>query len=93
MSRKVCDLIGSLVVTFGAFAGFYWCSRPLLRLFNVSEYAQGVALIPFLGICIGSVAIGTILGLFLFPLLLRPFLSASDFWGWIGAERSTNIPC
>ena len=92
MNRKVCGLLSSLVVTCSAFAGFYWCSRPLLRLFNVSEYAHGFALIPFLAICIGSAAIGTIFGLFLFPLVLRPFLSASEFWGWIGAERSVTIP-
>jgi len=49
-------------------------------------------LAPFLAICIGSVAIGAIFGLFLFPLVLRPFLSAADFWGWIGAERSVTIP-
>ena len=92
MNRKVFGRLSSLVVTCSAFAGFYWCSRPLLRLFNVSEYAHGVDLAPFLAICIGSVAIGAIFGLFLFPLLLRPFLSAADFWGWIGAERSVTIP-
>jgi hypothetical protein len=92
MNRKICALVSSLVVTGCAFAGFYWCSRPLLQLFGVSEYAQGIGLAPFLLICVGSVLIGTVVGLFLFPVVLRPFLSSANFWGWIDAERGVTIP-
>jgi hypothetical protein len=92
MNRTACGLVSSLIITCSAFAGFYWCSRPLLRMFGVSENANGIALIPFLLICVGSVLLGTVVGLFLFPLALRPFLSPEEFWGWIGAERGVTIP-
>ncbi len=92
MKRTFCVLVSSGVVTGSAFACFYWCSRPLLRVFGISEYANGIALIGLLVICVGCVLVGTTVGLFLFPLVLRPFLSSADFWGWIGAERSVTIP-
>ena len=92
MNKPVCGLVSSLVVTASAFAGFYWMSRPLLRFFGISEYAHGIAVVYLLLVCIGPVLIGTIVGLFLFPAVLRPFVSPADFWGWIGAERGVKIP-
>jgi hypothetical protein len=92
MKKITCILLASVVVTVSAFAGFYFISRPLLRYFGVSEYANGAALVPFLMICIGCVVIGAIAGLFLFPVALRPFLSSSEFWLWIRAERKVTVP-
>jgi hypothetical protein len=90
MNRIVCNLVGSMIVTASAFAGLYWCSRPLLHYFGVSEDADGIALVPFLVICLGCVVIGMIVGLF--PVALRPFLSSAEFWYWIGTERTVTIP-
>ena len=81
-----------MIVTASAYAVFYWCSRPLLHYFGVSEYAHSIGLVPILVICIGCVVIGGIVGLFLFPVALRPFLSSAKFWDWIGTERTVTIP-
>jgi hypothetical protein len=92
MKRTFGVVVSSLVVTGSAFATFYWCSRPLLRIFRISEYANGIALVALLFICIGCVLIGTTVGLFLFPLVLRPFVSPAEFWAWFGRERGVVFP-
>lgn len=92
MNRNACTLISAVIVTASAFAGFYWCSRPLLHYFGISEYAHGIALVALILICIFCVVIGMIVGLFLFPVALRPFLSSAEFWAWIGRERAVTIP-
>jgi hypothetical protein len=92
MTKAACALVSTVVVTLSAFGGFYYLSRPLLRAFGISEYANGIALVGLLVICIGSVLVGTIVGFFLFPLVLRPFTSAEKFWGWIGSARGITLP-
>lgn len=92
MKRTACALVSTVIVTVSALAGFYFLSRPLLHAFGISEYAHGVALIGLLAICLASVAVGSIVGVFLFPVVLRPFTSAEDFWGWIGSSRGITLP-
>lgn len=92
MKKVVCTLLSALVVTTSAGLGFYFLSRPLLRMFGISEYANGVALIALLAICIASVIAGSLIGIFLFPVVLRPFCSSVDFWGWIGSTPGVALP-
>ena len=92
MNRNACGLVSSAIVTSSAFAGFFFLSRPLLRLLSISEYARGADVAALLAICILCVLAGTVVGLFIFPVVLRPFVSSSDFWGWIGTERGIKIP-
>jgi hypothetical protein len=92
MNRIACSLTSMLVVTASAFAGFYWGAPLLLRYFEISENAQGAALLPFLLICIICTLIGLLVGLALYPLILRPMLSSIEFWTWIGGERTLKIP-
>jgi hypothetical protein len=92
MNRNACALVSTVVVTASAYAGFYFLSRPLLHAFGISEYAHGVALLGLLAVCIASVVVGSVVGFFLFPAVLRPFTSAEDFWGWIGSSRSITLP-
>jgi hypothetical protein len=93
MNRAACTLVSTVVVTVSAYGGFYFLSRPLSRAFGISEYAHGIALLGVLGICISSVVVGSVVGFFLFPAILRPFISAEDFWGWIGSSRGVTFPC
>jgi hypothetical protein len=92
VNRTLCVLVATLVVTASAFAGFYFCAQPLGHFFGLSDYASGIKLVPVLVICVGCVLMGTVVGVFLFPLVLRPFVSSSDFWSWIRAERGVRIP-
>lgn len=92
MNRTACALLSTVVVTVSAYAGFYFLSHPLLRAFGISEYAHGFALVGLLAICIASVVVGSIVGFFLFPLVLRPFTSAEEFWSWIGSARGVTVP-
>jgi hypothetical protein len=92
MNRSAYAIVSSLIVTGSAFAGFYWLARPIGKALGISEFAHGLALIPVLAICIGTVVVGTVVGLFLFPLALRPFVSPTDFWGWIGTAKGVTIP-
>lgn len=80
------------MVTASAFAGFYWGAPPLLRYFNISESAQGVALLAFLCICIACTLGGLLVGLILYPLVLRPLVSPREYWAWVGNEHAVTIP-
>src|SRR5271166_4702812 len=92
MKRTLCVLVSSLVVTVCAFGGFFFLAQRLGYFLGISEYASGLALIPLLLICVGTASIGAIVGCFLLPLVLRPFLPSDDFWAWIGAERGVAVP-
>jgi hypothetical protein len=92
MNRNACAVISSAVVTVCAFAAFYFLSRPLLRLFGISEYAHGPAVVGMLVIFVGCVIVGAVIGFFAFPLVLRPFTSSEEFWGWIGSSRGITFP-
>jgi len=39
-----------------------------------------------------SILTGSVLGLFLIPVVLRPFVSPAAFWDWIRDEPLVNIP-
>lgn len=92
MKKVAYTFTSAVVVTTSAGLGFYLLSRPLLRMFGMSEYANGVALISLLAVCIACVIAGAAIGIFLFPLVLRPFCSSADFWGWIGSTPGMAIP-
>jgi hypothetical protein len=92
MNKTLYVLASSLVVTGSAFAGFYFLAERIGHFFGLSDYAHGIALLPVLIICVGTALFGIVVGLFLFPLVLRPFVSSVDFWDWIGKERSVRIP-
>jgi hypothetical protein len=92
MHRSAYGLISAVVVAASAYAGFYFLSRPLMRALGLSEYATGAASLALIGVCLAAVLVGTIAGFFLFPLVLRPFVSPVDFWSWIGSERGLTIP-
>jgi len=92
MNRFLYLGVSQLVVLGSAFATFYWGSRPLLQMLGISEYAHGLQLMPLLTICIGSVIAGAIVGVFLIPAVLRPFISSATFWERHRIERSMKIP-
>lgn len=92
MKKVTCTLTSAVVVTTSAGLGFYLLSRPLLRMLGISEYANGVALIGLLAVCIVCVMAGAFIGIFLFPLVLRSFCSPSDFWGWLGSTPGMALP-
>jgi hypothetical protein len=92
MNRLLYLGVSQLVVLGSAFATFYWGSRPLLQMFGISEYANGRELIPLLTICIGTTVAGAIAGVFLIPVILRPFISSGTFWERHRFERSMKIP-
>jgi hypothetical protein len=92
MHRTACALVSSVVVAVSAYGGFHFLTPPLARAFGVSEYAHGIAVVGVLAICISGVLVGTVVGFFLFPAVLRPFTSAEDFWGWVGSSRGITLP-
>lgn len=92
MNRIACRLTSISVVTASAFAGFYWGAPLLIRYLEIPENAQGAALLPFLLICIICTLIGLLVGLGLYPLILKPMLSSIEYWTWIGGERTLQIP-
>lgn len=92
MNRVFYVGVANLCVLGSAFASLYWLAPFALQVFGISEYANGVQLLPLLVICILSVVVGCVFGLFLFPAVLRPFVAPSEFWHWLHKERSVDIP-
>ncbi len=87
LKQSIYVLVGQLVIAGCGFAGFYILSRPLLHLFGLSEYGVGVVKIALILIFVCSVAIGAIVGMFLFPVVLRPFVTSEEFWNFINAKE------
>lgn len=92
MSRIGCGLTSGLVVVASAFSGFYWGAPYVLQYLGISESAHGSALFPLLLVCVACTLIGLLIGLFLYPLVLRPMLSPIEYWAWMDGERKIKYP-
>ena len=91
-TRIVCLVVGNVLVLGCAFGCFYWLAPKLLRVFGISEYAQGASVAGLLAICIGCFLIGGIVGLLLIPVVLRPLVAPSAYWRWVANEPTLNVP-
>jgi hypothetical protein len=92
VSRIGCGLTSGLVVVASAFSGFYWGAPYVLQYLGISESAHGSALFPLLLVCVACTLIGLLIGLFLYPLVLRPMLSPIEYWAWMDGERKIKYP-
>jgi hypothetical protein len=88
----VYTIASALIVTVSAFCVLYWGMPPLVEYFHVPLYATGFDRLMVLGVCLFCVAVGTVAGLFLYPLLLRPVFSPSEYWAWLKPQRLVKVP-
>ena len=92
MSRLGHTLLAQVVTLGSSFASFYFVSPRLLELFGISQYAYSIDRFYLLLICVGCVLAGFAIGLFAFPLLLRPFVTSASFSDWMNSQRALNVP-
>jgi hypothetical protein len=92
MSRVFCLVVAQIVVLGCCALSIYLLAPRIGQWSGIPAYASGWELILVFLICIFSVAVGFTVGIFAFPLVLRPFVSSATFWQWAGRERSLKIP-
>lgn len=92
MSKIGCSLVSGIVVVVSAYGALQWGAPSLLQYFWISESAQGAALFLLLFVCLACTLGGFVIGLFLYPLVLRPVLAPIEYWAWMDGEQKISIP-
>jgi hypothetical protein len=90
--QVVYSLVCSLTVTASAYGGFALAGRPTANYFGISEYAVGFPAFLLCIIFLFWVVIGLVVDLFLYPLVLRPFVSSAQYWAWAGSIMGVRVP-
>lgn len=92
MQKASFTILSSLIVTLSAFAGFFWGAQWLVRQLHISEFATGFERLIFLCIYVIGTIGGLIMGLFLYPLVLRQISTSEQYWAWVGGQTKAQVP-
>ena len=92
MVRVFCIVVTQVVVLGCCVASIYLLGPVALKFLGISEYARGLDLFFLCLVGLGCVILGSLVGLFAFPLILWPVVSPTVFWHWAASARSVKIP-
>ena len=90
VARALLNVLAPVVALACVAASVYLVVPAGLALFRPS--GPGLRGLFALAIVLPSAVVGMVAGLFLYPLIVRPVVSGSDFWGWLGARAPVNLP-
>jgi ABC-type spermidine/putrescine transport system permease subunit II len=92
MARIVLNLVAPIVALVCCAASVYLILPAGLRLVPLVQYGLGFRALILIVIALPSVVLGMVVALFLYPLILRPIVSGSEFWEWLGGRAPVNVP-
>ncbi|MBS0152477.1 MAG: hypothetical protein JSR31_16220 [Nitrospira sp.] len=87
-----CSLVSGVVVAVSAYSVLQWGALSLLQYFGISDAAQGAASFLLLFVFLVCALGGSVIGLFLYPLVLRAVLSPIEYWEWMDGEQKISVP-
>jgi hypothetical protein len=69
-----------------------WLVLPRLGyLLGIPDDPHGLETAFALTVCVATAVIGFIIGVFAYPVVLRPFASSSQFWGWVESTQMVSV--
>ncbi len=92
MPRFLLNVIAPIVALACCGVSVYIIVPAGFALFVPSHYGPGLRGLLVAAIALPSVLLGLVVALALYPLILRPLVSGSEFWGWLGERAPINLP-
>ena len=92
VARVLLNVVAPVVALVCCAASVYFILPTALALFALPQYAPGLRGLIVAAIGFATGLMGLVAALFLYPLVLRPLISGSEFWGWLGERAPINLP-
>jgi hypothetical protein len=92
MARALLNVVAPCVALICVGVSIYYVAVPCLSLFDLGQYVAVLRGLIAAAVLLAGVLLGLISGMALYPVLLRPVISGSDFWGWLGHRDPIKLP-
>jgi hypothetical protein len=92
MARLLLNIVAPMIALACCAAAIYFIVPLALAFFDLSQFGPGLRGLIAAAICLPIVVLGLLGGLLLYPVILRPIISDSEFWGWLPARAPINLP-